>query len=107
MLTREEALRKHREMWEAMQRELGDYPDDMTRLCFKQKWCKQHDGDIIDNFCYLCDYVNERGLTCNDCPIDWGNATKFCIGTHVDYRLSPIYKILALPEREVPNEDQS
>jgi len=107
MLTREEALRKHREMWEAMQRELGDNPSKLERMYFKFDWCVQHEKDNIYCHCYLCQYVNEHGLDCYDCPIDWGGGGGCMTGTHVDYRLSPIYKILALPEREVPNEDQS
>jgi len=35
MITREEALRKHREMWTAMREELGDCPRAIDRLRFK------------------------------------------------------------------------
>lgn len=98
MLTREKALQKHREMWTAMQKELGDNPSFIARVRFKIKWCVEH-GDIdIDCHCYLCEYTEEHGLECNECPIDWGDG---CGKGKTNYGHSPISEILALPERKV------
>lgn len=101
-MTKEEALRKHREMWTAMQKELGDNPNYMARVGFKIKWCVEHGDADIDCHCYLCEYVEEHGLECNECPIDWGDY--WCKFGEMNYGHSPISAILALPEREVKNE---
>lgn len=103
MLTREEALRKHREMWTAMQKELGDNPSHGARARFKCEWCEAHGDADISAHCYLCQFVDERKLRCEDCPIDW-DGQQSCFGRHVSYRFSPLSEILALPERKV-NED--
>lgn len=105
MLTKEEALRKHREMWTAMQKALGNKPTAIDRLHFKQDWCKAHGDADITAHCYLCQYVDERGLNCDDCPIDWNGQTT-CFGD-VHYKRSPISEILALPERKVNDAGNS
>lgn len=110
--TREEALRLHRQMWSDMQKELGDCPDLLGRLCFKRKWVKKHGYDHITNNCFLCEYA----IKCDYCPIDWSKLTPntdsmdfgFCTykvigkyGHEEVWGLEPISKILALPERKV------
>ena len=103
-LTREEALKRHRQMWSDMQRELGDTPPITKRADFKRRWCNNYVYTPI-NSCYLCEYVAQMGKHCDECPIDWGKSwgTR-CIDGDVDYRYSPISEILALPEREWKNE---
>jgi len=98
-LTREEALKRHRQMWSDMQRELGDTPPITKRADFKHRWCNNYVYTPI-NSCYLCEYVAQKGVDCGSCPIDWGKSwgTR-CIYGDVDYRYSPISEILALPER--------
>ena len=99
-LTREEALKYHRQMWSDMQKELGDKPSAIERLRFKRKWCMKHFPDENIAFsCFLCEYADD----CDHCPIKWDvdydNAN--CEGFVVNYLYSPISVILELPEREV------
>ena len=103
MLTGKEALRKHREMWEAMRETLGDNPSPGARARFKYDWCEAHGDADISAHCYLCQFVEEHKLRCEDCPIDW-NGQRSCFEGTVSYRFSPLSEILALPERKV-NED--
>ena len=111
-LTREQALKLHREMWGDMQKVLGDNPPRYYRYLFKEQWCEEHfPNEKILSDCFLCEYVRQispLSLRCRNCPIKWGNVeTKFnCQGLSVggnnaDYRYDSISKILALPEREV------
>ena len=100
-LTREEALKLHRQMWGDMQKELGDCPSLEERKSFKACWCRDHTPEVIPIAnCYLCEYIKQIGApNCsNSCPIDWGYFT--CMYGKVDYRYSPISEILALPERK-------
>lgn len=115
-LTREEAIRLHREMWTNMQAELGDDPDVGDRIYFKKKWVREHFPDEhIRSNCFLCEYANQlagiKGLEtifwCDYCPIKWNSAIPptcnpgifaFWDDNKVDYRYSPISEILALPE---------
>lgn len=122
-LTREEALKLHREMWTDMLKELGEEGDIRIRGRFKTDWLEKHFSateDDVANECFLCEYArqwyyeDELVLSgddyfvsgcCEYCPIEWR-------GDHDDYRFacergsitwdeSPISEILALPERGV------
>lgn len=115
-LTREEAIKLHRQMWTDMQAELGDTPSYQERVVFKRKWVEEHfPNERVNSDCFLCEYaeyVTKDSFTrCRNCPIAW-NSGLFpncnhgawqvtCRGVAADYRYSPISVILALPEREV------
>ena len=108
-LTREEALRLHRQMWSDMQKELGDDPSFGDRLVYKKRWCCEHFPDEkVHSDCFLCEYceqiVLDDDVCCSDdCIIDWrdpsGKNPDCCRGI-VTYMDSPISVILALPERK-------
>lgn len=112
-LTKEEAVRLHREMWQDMLTELGDTPDRLERVEFKRKWVEKHfPNEHVNSNCILCEYaesvVEDSFTRCRKCPIAWNSYLLPCCrpslscGTaKVDYRYSPISVILALPEREV------
>lgn len=101
-LTREKALKYHRQMWTDMQKELGDKPQGGKRVLFKETWCEEHFPDEdIEADCFLCAYVRDGHGGCargRDCLIVWpyGGCT-----AHNYYYDAPISEILALPEREV------
>ena len=103
-LTREEALRLHRQMWTDMQRELGDNPRSIERSKFKWSWCESHfpdDADAIYAHCFLCEYVKQNHIKCNrgnGCLVKWPHGG--CLD-EINYETAPISVILALPEREV------
>ena len=98
-LTREEALKYHRQMWEDMQKELGDEPIGRARILFKEKWISEHfPGEKICNDCFLCEFTTDRRC-CMDCPIEWDYG--WCEKGERNWRNAPISKILALPERKV------
>lgn len=107
-LTREQALKLHREMWSDMQKKLGDNPSEASRIYFKEEWCKEHfpDEKILAH-CFLCEStIDESGeASCNRCPILWGSekrmTTYYCSDRENDYTSVPISQILALPERKV------
>lgn len=113
-LTREEALKLHRQMWSDMQKELGNCPSCEQRNRFKHRWCRKNEREHFKNYwyldhtpgamprcdCYLCEYTKQIDADdCNSgCPIDWGGSD--CMHGKTDFRYSPISEILALPERE-------
>ena len=107
-LTREEALKYHKQMWSDMQRELGDCPSFGERAVYKEKWCKDHfPNEKMHADCILCEYVGwgttEYGTRC---PIDWGNNEDIAceqIPGHKWYDM-PISELLALPEREIKDD---
>lgn len=113
-LTREEAIRLHREMWADMQANLGDNPYRDERVAFKRKWVEEHfPNEHVNSNCILCEYaqsVTKDSFTrCRKCPIAWNSNIHPCchpwvMGINenkIDYLYSPISAILALPEREV------
>ena len=98
-LTREEALKLHRQMWTDMQKDLGDRPRDADRIVYKMDWCDKH-GYNICNDCFLCEYDvqhNDDKKRCK-CLIEWKYDVCY---RHEYYTIAPISEILALPEREV------
>ena len=107
-LTREEALKLHRQMWTDMQKVFGDTPDLIERFEYKNEWCKKHfPKEQIEAHCFLCEYTKQYGEYCCDhCPIKWDEDDDYdcCTGLGVNYEHSPISVILALPEREVEDE---
>ena len=103
-LTREEALKLHREMWSDMQKEFGDCPTYGERRAFKRKWVgERFPKESVEANCFLCEYIGD--LSCSCCLINWGrdgesgNSCEKAVGIGVDWRRSPISEILALPER--------
>lgn len=116
-LSREEALALHREMWTAMQKELGDTPAPHKRIKFKMQYCDDKFGRCAVNCsCFLCEYVFQNHFECDKCPIDWSSLAfeddvkygtclaEYCnalLHGRVIYEHAPISEILALPEREV------
>ena len=111
-LTKEQALFYHRQMWGDMQHDLGDCPTGAERANYKERWCEEHSlTGMIANDCFLCEYVfhNWESVSCNNCPIIWGDEDKvpcwYCCGDDDDspnsYYNMPISQLLALPEREI------
>lgn len=107
-LTREQALKLHRQMWADMQQELGDNPNSFERELYKQKWCREHFPDEnIRDCCFLCEYAHNKyksngGFPCRYCLIKWD--CNYCFeGDSIkkSYRNMPISQLLALPEREI------
>lgn len=117
-LTRDEALRLHRKMWDDMKKKLGDNPTHNDRSKFKAKWVRTNGfKDLVSNTydCFLCKYTSQRRqeedaenretCLCHYCPIDWNykeqEATDFCPCERgeITWLYSPISTILGLPER--------
>lgn len=84
-ISREEAIRKHREMWNwiAEQYENGvTVPVD----CLKAKFVKEHyPNDDPDSKCYCCEYAGKTlnpvygspKYNCEKCPLEWPSNEKF------------------------------
>lgn len=97
-LTKELALKLHRQMWSDMQRDLGNCPSRSDRVIYKSQWCIEHGFDDLYNYCFLCEYV--AGV-CEYCPIVWPEED--CKGrsknNYGNWLMMPISRLLALPER--------
>ena len=112
-LSFDEAVRKHKEMWEAMQA-LGNNPSLAERAAFKVGWVEARRAATGEkrpiNNCYLCEYNEQfHSHSCIYCPYNWNNYIYYgCekgIGT-VDWRTSKISDILALPLRKKYVEEE-
>ena len=109
-LTREEALKLHRQMWTDMQNELGNAPGIADRETYKDDWCDEHGFEDVDNSCFLCEYSHGKSPGgCYHCPVKWPTWTGRCFSDFLEdgiklkgdyYQVAPIREILALPERE-------
>ena len=63
-MTKEEAIRKHREMWRWLAKNPGEWNGD---------YLEKFDPEArLYHYCYLCAYVAENyGNRCNSCPVEW------------------------------------
>lgn len=120
-MTREEALKYHRQMWGDMLENIGDEATADEREDFKEKWLRAHfPGENFRHNCILCTYVKKdinSNKKCRNCPINWeklvsgdepyvphgGRCYLEYKGGGVEgaiYLDAPISEILALPERK-------
>ena len=76
MLSREEAIRKHREMWNWIADRIMERKQPVIINNLKREYVRQHNENILYN-CYLCDYCihvmdgEEWEERCKYCPLDW------------------------------------
>ena len=104
-LTKEEAIRIHRDMWQYL-KEHGAGRGIFWRDYFKALYCKEHRYSFKNN-CALCEYALRYG-GCRACPVIWGNEGKkeniFCqwqYSTHIekeciDWRYSDLDDIIKI-----------
>ena len=101
-LTREEAIRIHRDMWRYL-KEHGAEREVSGRNRFKALYCKEQ-GYSFKHNCALCEYADSHG-GCRACPAIWGGEGEwmgvFCEGCekdveegHIDWRYSNIDDII-------------
>lgn len=71
-LTREQAIKEHRKMWNW----LAEHPD-----MDKDDYLELNDFEYVENECFLCHYSHQNDGECcgEDCILDWGE-TNGCIG---------------------------
>ena len=89
MLTKEETIEKHRELWDWLSKNPDKWKFDWP------KWSK-NGGEVerLLNYCFACEYagqIKEEGNICFYCPLDWPGVN--CIlgireerGLYRDYR---------------------
>ena len=75
MLSKEEAIRKHREMWNWIADRIMERKRPVIIDNLKREYVEQHNESISYN-CYLCQYcVDKVGEyeyeRCKYCPLDW------------------------------------
>lgn len=77
MLSREEAIRKHREMWNWIAERIKERKRSVIIDNLKREYVEQHNESALYN-CYLCEYCmdmleeGEDSLDrCKYCPLDW------------------------------------
>ena len=77
MLSREEAIRKHREMWNWIADRIMERKQPVIIGRLKKEYIGQHNESVLYN-CYLCEYCmdmleegEEFKERCKYCPLDW------------------------------------
>lgn len=111
-LSLNEAVLKHKEMWEAMQRSLGNNPSLAERVAFKIGWVEAKRAATGENRpinnCYLCEYNEQfNSHSCVYCPYNWNDHIYYgCENGAVDWRTSKISDILGLPLRKKYVEEE-
>ena len=102
ILTREEAIRIHRDMWRYL-KEHGAGKETIERKELKHNYCRTHGYNFKYN-CVLCEYADSYGGCCA-CPAIWGSEDEkqgvFCEGCekgveegYIDWRYSDLDDII-------------
>ena len=95
-LTREQAIKEHRKMWNW----LAEHPD-----MDKDDYLELNDFEYVYSECFLCHYSRQNeGKCCSEeCIIDWGD-TSGCMGTTFNLGLYKVYHELTSLLRDI-NKD--
>lgn len=78
-MTREEAIKNHRKMWNWIADQIRDGRKDVTISHLKEKYLIEHNfiPALIFHHCFCCEYVlqesNDYDDYCESCPFIWGN----------------------------------
>lgn len=76
-MTREEAIRGHKEMWIWIVKQLEEAREPLYIGSLKAEWCKDKNLCLY-NDCFGCEYVEQMDGICSNCPIDWGEDGSCC-----------------------------
>ena len=81
-LTREQAIKEHRKMWNW----LAENPD-----MDKDDYLELNDFEYVENECFLCHYSHQNDGECceEDCILDWGETS--CMGNIPNLGLYQVY----------------
>lgn len=67
-LTREEAISKHRKMWNWIADRIEEEKEYQDIGDLKIEYCDREGFDDIENNCFCCEYTQ---VNCGSCPIEW------------------------------------
>lgn len=90
-LTREEAISKHRKMWNWIADRIEEEKEDQDIEDLKIEYC--HDEEVrVKNNCFCCEYIN---CVCVFCPIKWESKVEnyMCIDEYKENDSEGIYSI--------------
>lgn len=83
-LTREEAVKKHRELWNEIANILSEMEIENTAIWVLKTTALRNIGEkeMPLNNCYCCEYAQpyDHVNSCDICPIKWGCRGEFCCG---------------------------
>lgn len=70
-LTREQAITEHRKMWNWIADEIEKQKICKVIATLKRDYFILKYNEPFDAYCFLCLYVKQRHVGCNECPIKW------------------------------------
>ena len=123
-MLREEAIKKHRAMWNWIAEQIVNHEHTMNIATLKRRHIEMQGDDLqemyMHNNCYLCNYTD---INCSECPLLWpSDAIVYqCEHGYIDKGLyfqcwglygsdnwklqaQLAYEIAKLPERKMSNE---
>ena len=84
-LTKQEAIKNHRKMWNW----IADETQRQQRIVDQWDYLEAFDvKDVPETACYCCEYAIQRinvllsGTLCDYCPINWGEGESFCLNLY-------------------------
>lgn len=110
MLSKEEAIRKHREMWNWIADRIKERKQLVNVDELKREYIEQH-NENVEYSCYLCQYCadridyDERYEKCKYCPLDWESdedeyGLYQCLDNHKEIGLYRKVKIAVIWEEQ-------
>lgn len=91
-LTREEAISKHRKMWNWIADRIEEEKEYQDIEDLKIEYCDREGFDDIENNCFCCEYTN---CVCEFCPIKWESKVEnyMCVDKYKEDDYEGIYWI--------------
>lgn len=90
-LTREEAISKHRKMWNWIADRIEEEKEYQDIEDLKIEYC--HDEEVrVKNNCFCCGYTK---YICDYCPIEWGSEVEYfmCLDKYEDNDYKGLYPL--------------
>ena len=97
-LTREEAISKHRKMWNWIADRIEEEKEYQDINYLKKEYCDIKGFHCETNNCFCCEYTN---INCSLCPIEWGSEVEYlmCLDQYKEYDNEGLY-LLCCDEKD-------
>lgn len=118
-LTKEEAIREHRKMWNWIAEQYKQHGVRNNILHLKYEYLGIYRPEFLPmkSACFCCEYVRQQGAGCKECPVVWGKNKVYictsgeygklcCVRKNKFIAKSLARKIASLPERKGEESQQ-
>lgn len=79
LLTKEEVIKKHRQMWQTIADEIREQERCISKCEFVELHPEHKPIELCIDRCYLCEYARQKMLNTNQPANEYANRCKYCL----------------------------